>query len=596
MDAGRPSSRSMDSESVDSRAPITANDKKKSASTLGTAMAVKRFSMALRSAALAKKKDRRGSQSTKSFDAVLEGPISEYVTLATGRAKVKKKPSVRAATLSQLDKESKRKSLEKIMTRTSLALVAGRPTLIRGEPMDGPPNIVDRRMFMLDRSKWLAPWLRFHQFKMFGRLEPEVVENLSFELKMRRFKKGELIFMQGEVGYHFFIVYEGAVDFFIQEEEHEAIERIQTYEEWKGTISLLGGHLGKKVGRAGIGKGFGELALQQAAARRNASAVAAHDDTVLVVMSKKIYDRYVVEDESQQLHETAKYIHSLGPFTGWNAKRVLRLGYSLKRHRFPRNYRLFREGQEADQIYFLRSGQVKLLKKTENEPKKVPRVSATHHVAVGAGAKDGRHWGVGKPRPPQETVAAQARFARYFHHKARLPRRVHQPTIPGRMPAGELTAEQAGPQTVTQSSAASSRELVLLGENAILGLDDVIRACEVGTEAKVAYSYSAVSTSDINVLSLHRRNFGAFIAQAQDSGTYVKLQGEASQQRQLRENMATMRVKSAKTMSAALAASEVKDKQTQMVEQLIAIREAAAKESTASGFKCVTQAACGSEQ
>ena len=252
---------------------------RRSSIALGAALAVKRFSLTLRMAAKESKQRQRvkeGGADEMDTVAILQalGLSSDLVGVPEGLAGLTTamakganargggrggglERSARFGRGSSLGKKmssklnNKRDMFDAVMKRTSLALNprSGMIHNFRGEKLDGPANVVERKMHMTERAKLMAPWLRFHQYKLFGKLAPEIVDNICSEVQLRRFKAGDLIFLQGEIGYHYCIIYGGSVEFFIHEDEDEALNRIQTYDHWKGTSNLLGGFLGKKVGK-----------------------------------------------------------------------------------------------------------------------------------------------------------------------------------------------------------------------------------------------------------------------------------------------------------------------------------------------------------
>ena len=531
---------------------------RRSSIALGAALAVKRFSLTLRMAAKESKQRQRvkegGAEETDTV-AILQalGLSSDLVGvpeglagLTTAMAKGAKGNGGRGRGLqrstqfgrgSNLGKKmssklnNKREMFDAVMKRTSLALNprSGMIHNFRGEKLDGPANVVERKMHMAERAKLMAPWLRFHQYKLFGKLAPEIVDNICSEVQLRRFKAGDLIFLQGEIGYHYCIIYGGSVEFFIHEDEDEALNRIQTYDHWKGTSNLLGGFLGKKVGKAPTGGGFGELALQVGTSRRNASAVAAEDETTLITMSKRIYDLHIVKDDSQDLHETAKFIKTLKPFENWNAKRILRLGYSLKRHTYPRNHVIVKEGQPASELCIVQTGQVRLVQKQ----REVGGGGASETVVAAA------NWDL------PETTSATLRAT---------PGRPARPAFSSSLSSSTASSASSSSSSSTYQrrslrrplsslhmrnrnvAAGTAHDVMLLGPSTILGLEEVIESCEASAQAApVCYRFSAVATCEVTVLQLHKRHFGAFIAQTTDTSTMRMLRDDAHVQTQHRD-------------------------------------------------------------
>jgi CRP-like cAMP-binding protein len=118
--------------------------------------------------------------------------------------------------------------------------------------------------------------------------------------------------------------------------------------------------IGKEVVVLSAGQHFGELALLSDDDRRNATVVAVDEGTALVALARPTYLGSLRERNQREYDTRALFLLSLNLFQGWSRRRIVPLAYALTPHLIPTGTALYRRGEPADKVYFVRSGLVRL--------------------------------------------------------------------------------------------------------------------------------------------------------------------------------------------------------------------------------------------
>ncbi|KAF6032106.1 hypothetical protein EB796_009606 [Bugula neritina] len=258
-----------------------------------------------------------------------------------------------------------------------------------------PPN--QRTEEELNR---LLPWFR-KKSEVFNSLKPDAVADIVRNCKLIRRAKDNVIIKQGEKGNCFFIILSGKVSVHISakddddvDEEHrneaelthalglpykkQPNDRINTVflnKTTGGTSSPknmndekayknleMGSEFiveafqrpntqvmdrakyGQYVATIADGKSFGELALLKRDCIRNATIIT-DTNTRMLVVNRQLYNRCIKESQEKEFQAKQLFVHTSEYFEGWSLK--------SKRHCY--------QGQPLDCIYFLQSGQCRVI-------------------------------------------------------------------------------------------------------------------------------------------------------------------------------------------------------------------------------------------
>jgi CRP-like cAMP-binding protein len=183
---------------------------------------------------------------------------------------------------------------------------------------------------------------------------------------LRKYNQGEILFWQTEFGDHYYIVVQGAVGIYAKQERGAAAKLAQHTEDL-----VKGGHvatnwsipskkklLGRYICDYEPGTGFGELALVSWDRERKATAMAAEDDTYVLLVDRVAYNKCLwhLHQADQNLDERVTWLQSIDHFKLWEEHRLAQFAYELKESVFHRGDLVITEGSVVDSLVLLRSG------------------------------------------------------------------------------------------------------------------------------------------------------------------------------------------------------------------------------------------------
>lgn len=152
------------------------------------------------------------------------------------------------------------------------------------------------------------------------------------------------IFRQGDPGTDFYVILHGSVNVLIKDPVTGVDNVVAT---------LYGGD------------SFGELALLQEGNRRAASIVA-RDDCEFLTIGREDYNGILRDVSESYFAEQVSFLKELTLFKGVASATVQSVAYVLSMRDYPRNTVVLRQGSECEDIYFVVSGGVKLVREVED--------------------------------------------------------------------------------------------------------------------------------------------------------------------------------------------------------------------------------------
>mmetsp|Transcript_1688 Transcript_1688/g.3612 ORF Transcript_1688/g.3612 Transcript_1688/m.3612 type:complete len:373 (+) Transcript_1688:81-1199(+) len=133
-----------------------------------------------------------------------------------------------------------------------------------------------------------------------------------------------------------------------------------------------------KVGAINPGTGFGELALLNSKPR--AATIMCDVECQFAVFEKDDYLRILKKFDERRLNALIDYFKALPLFANWTRQSVVKLTFYFKEQELCRNSYVFREGDPADSVYFIRKGDFYLLKSLHSGER--PKKHKKEHVYV----------------------------------------------------------------------------------------------------------------------------------------------------------------------------------------------------------------------
>ncbi|OMJ90739.1 hypothetical protein SteCoe_6816 [Stentor coeruleus] len=187
--------------------------------------------------------------------------------------------------------------------------------------------------------EWLANIMKtlnfFHNLVKTQSFETllNVCQYLSFEIGY----EDDYIFKFGEPGYKYYIILQGKVGILAPVDEFNRFAEVMTVES---------------------GNSFGEIALETSKPR-GASAIC-RETTYLVTLEKKQYLRFFMKMLMDTKHDIVQFLHSLPVFNKVSHLVLLKLTYNMKEKNYTKGQAIFKEGENAQNVFLIRSGECKL--------------------------------------------------------------------------------------------------------------------------------------------------------------------------------------------------------------------------------------------
>ena len=182
----------------------------------------------------------------------------------------------------------------------------------------------------------------------------------------------------------FYINLRGKVSIYLNQKKHEEFETIEdlnssanstepdtsNLNDSEGLMDLsstlppeertkrLRAQLGNYITSLGAGEGFGEIAL--VSEDRRTASIIADETTDLMVVNKALYARCLQAPAQRKLNEKQSFINGSQFFGSWPNKMKKLLSLCLERDVIPYDSFLQRQGEVADKICFVISGEAKV--------------------------------------------------------------------------------------------------------------------------------------------------------------------------------------------------------------------------------------------
>lgn len=161
-----------------------------------------------------------------------------------------------------------------------------------------------------------------------------------------QYESNAVIFQQGEIGSSFYVILRGEV-----------------------TVTVT--HMGHTFIACELkpGAGFGELALAHSEPR--SATVTTSAPTELLVIAGNDYNAILRQLHAQDINEKLEFFSGISLFSSWGSKELLEFASICITKRYPRNKVIVKEGDPRENVYFIKGGQCRVLKKVRFPRKEV---------------------------------------------------------------------------------------------------------------------------------------------------------------------------------------------------------------------------------
>ncbi|CDW72769.1 UNKNOWN [Stylonychia lemnae] len=132
------------------------------------------------------------------------------------------------------------------------------------------------------------------------------------------------------------------------------------------------------------GKSFGEIALIKNKPR--AATIKCNTDCHLAVMSKSDYQKVLQRIEQKSLNKIVDFLHQIPFLHSWTRTSLSKLQYSFEQRIYKRNQTIYKEGEESNYVYLVKSGEFEVSKRIQFEEKK--KLNTKDYLGVKEEEKD----------------------------------------------------------------------------------------------------------------------------------------------------------------------------------------------------------------
>lgn len=188
--------------------------------------------------------------------------------------------------------------------------------------------------------------------KPFGSLTGVVKDNDKLHkaccklMTFEEFSPGETVMLYGDIADKFYIVLSGALSVLVPLID----DNLSVYNM-------------KEVKIMRKGEYFGELALIRGTNR--AATVIAKEASLLAVLRKNDFKKTFEELMSKKINEKVEFLKKIPLFGGLSGLELQKLSYFFNEAKFTKNQYLYKEGLPVSHVFFVKSGDFKLIKTGE---------------------------------------------------------------------------------------------------------------------------------------------------------------------------------------------------------------------------------------
>ncbi|XP_033760941.1 uncharacterized protein LOC117342790 [Pecten maximus] len=205
----------------------------------------------------------------------------------------------------------------------------------------------------------LIGWFR-NKSPLFLSLKPDIVKDVIRHCVFEKKVRDDVIIKQGENGDRLYIILKGKLSIYVYHDKENEQEVRQHVEKVCSRGKLERSALGQHVWTSGDGHTVGEIALIKEDCIRTASVVV-DSNSELLVIDRALYNRSVRDVLEREFREKTEFVENNPLFEQWTSRQKKSMAISLKRDTFHYGCRLTKQGQEIDNVYFIRSGEAEVM-------------------------------------------------------------------------------------------------------------------------------------------------------------------------------------------------------------------------------------------
>ncbi|KAL4455851.1 hypothetical protein ABPG74_003261 [Tetrahymena malaccensis] len=229
-------------------------------------------------------------------------------------------------------------------------------------------DIIQKNAFSNLQLKFIKDFVcQFSIFKNNQKLNEQSkeldVKLLLRHLKLEKFDKRQVIFEYGELGQKYYMLLKGEVLLFIpkgieNETQAQSVKLSQQNEEEQYYKKKFPNMFNKK--KIIPGDSFGEISLLTNQTRT--ATMVCGEESWLLTLNKEGFDKLIGHIHSQQVLKNTQFLQKFEMIQCLSNNKVHSMLHNITTMKYNYNNIIYTEGQEADKIYFIKSGVVEISK------------------------------------------------------------------------------------------------------------------------------------------------------------------------------------------------------------------------------------------
>lgn len=215
----------------------------------------------------------------------------------------------------------------------------------------------------------------------FSTMDPLLLQEICKVAKYRNIAADTPVFLQGDAPDAFYVILSGTLSVHVTPDaDTDSLGRTQPgnpvrsqnpHRTRRGSMfSDPSAIYGPRVAILTSGQSFGELALINTASR--AATILAQESSEMLLIMKQDYETVLQAEQARALNEKVDILRAIPALRDWPNSRLSKLSYGIITRSYPRDTAIVSEGESWRDLYIVKSGGCKVVKKFESPARRGP--------------------------------------------------------------------------------------------------------------------------------------------------------------------------------------------------------------------------------
>ncbi len=213
----------------------------------------------------------------------------------------------------------------------------------------------------------------------FSTMDPLLLQEICKVAKYRNIAADTPVFLQGDAPDAFYVILSGTLSVHVMPDADtdslgkpgNQVRSQNPHRTRRGSMfSDPSAIYGPRVAILTSGQSFGELALINTASR--AATILAQESSEMLLIMKQDYETVLQAEQARALNEKVDILRAIPALRDWPNSRLSKLSYGIITRSYPRDTAIVSEGESWRDLYIVKSGGCKVVKKFESPAHRGP--------------------------------------------------------------------------------------------------------------------------------------------------------------------------------------------------------------------------------